>query len=389
VICVTQNSIDVRGDARPALTSLRFIGALLVFLTHAAFLSPFADAALAGNFADLTHNAGHLGVSFFFVLSGFVLTWAAGAGDSLRGFYRRRIVKIVPNHLVVFIGAVGVMTLIGASIGLFPYILNLFVAQAWVWDFQTAAQSPNSPTWSLGVEVFFYALFPLFYLLVRRIRHDRVWFWWAATGVAILAIPIIVVALTPSGPPSPAFEGGTWLQQKALLFFPVTRLPDFFIGMLTARLVQEKRFVKIGTGSAAALVAAVYVLGLFLPRVYAFAGLWAFPVALLIGAAATRDPSKPGLLESRPAIWAGEASYAFFLVHLPLLMLVLHLTGGAKMGVGAGILFLLGMTALCLVVSRLLFVVVERPAMRRWSRPKSTAPTSTPAAAEPSQPTSA
>lgn len=376
---MTQDSIDVRGDTRPALTSLRFVAALLVFVSHAAFLSPFANAAVAEGFGAVAHNAGHLGVSFFFVLSGFVLTWSAGAGDSLRSFYRRRFVKIIPNHLVVFAPAVGLMFLIGAGIGLAPFLLNLFLLQAWVWDFELAAQSPNSPTWSLGVEVLFYALFPLFYLVVRRIRHDRVWFWWVATGLLVLAIPLVVGAVTPSGPPSPAFEGGTWVQQKALLFFPITRLPDFLIGILTARLVQERRFVKIGLGWAMALTAVVYGAGLFVPRIYAFAGLWAFPVALLVGAAAARDPRRPGLLESRPAVWAGEASYAFFLVHLPLLLFVLAMIGGlpptgAKMGTVPGVLFILGMAVVSLLVSRLLFVTVERPAMQRWARSRRTGP---------------
>jgi hypothetical protein len=58
VICVTQDSIDVRGAARPALTSLRFVAALLVFVTHAAYASPFANAAVGGGFEAVAHNAG-------------------------------------------------------------------------------------------------------------------------------------------------------------------------------------------------------------------------------------------------------------------------------------------------------------------------------------------
>ncbi|WP_304454031.1 acyltransferase [Nocardiopsis sp. YSL2] len=382
---MTPDSIDVRGDARPALTSLRFVAALLVFITHIAFLSPFANPAVAGGFSTVAHDAGYLGVSFFFVLSGFVLTWSARAGDPVLGFYRRRFMKIVPNHLVVFLPAVAVVFVIGLGMQIYPILVNyLFLLQAWVWNFEFAAQSPNSPTWSLGVEVFFYAVFPLFYVLVRRIRRDRVWLWWVATGLLILAIPVVVGAVTPSEPASPAFDGGTWLQQKLLLFFPVTRLPDFVLGMLTARLVQERRFVGIGLGWSAALTVAVYTAALFLPHIYAFAGLWAFPVALLIGASASRDPRRPGLLESRPAVWAGEASYAFYLVHLPLMMLALFAVGRlhpdsaagpfAKMGTVAGILFILGLAAVTLLVSRLLFVAVERPAMRRWARPRSEGP---------------
>ncbi|WP_340686940.1 acyltransferase [Amycolatopsis coloradensis] len=376
---MTQESIEVRGGARPALTSLRFFGALLVFITHAAYLAPFASVALAGGFIFIGINAGHFGVSLFFVLSGFVLTWSTGAGVRWRDFYRRRFMRIIPSHLVVFVPAL-VVTLLVAGIGLFPLLFNyLFLLQAWVWDFGFASQSPNPPTWTLGVEIFFYALFPLFYMLVRRIRHNRVWHWWVATGLLVLAITIVVGAILPSGPPSPAFPSGTWLQHKALLFFPVTRLPDFVIGMLTARLVQEGRFLKIGVGWAMAFTTVVYVATLFLPPIYGYSGMWAFPAALLIGAAATRDPRRPGLLESRPALWAGETTYAFYLVHLPLLLFALYVAGngslaGAKMGTVPGILFLLGMFVVSLLVARLLFVTVERPAMRRWGRSRRTGP---------------
>nr|AGO97170.1 acyltransferase [Streptomyces sp. CNT-179] len=376
---MTQDSIDVRGDARPALTSLRFVAALLVFITHIAFLAPFANPAISESFSTIAHDAGYLGVSFFFVLSGFVLTWSARVGDRVRDFYRRRFMKIVPNHLVVFGPAVAVTFVIGLGMGVVPILVNyLFLLQAWVWNFEFAAQSPNSPTWSLGVEVFFYAVFPLFYLLVRRIRRERVWSWWVVSGLIILAIPFVVGAVTPSGPASPAFDGGTWLQQKLLLFFPITRLPEFVLGMLTARLVQERRFVGIGLGWSTVLCVVVYIVALFLPHIYAFAGLWAFPVALLIGAAASRDPRKPGLLESRPVVWAGEASYAFYLIHLPLMLLALFVVGRlqpdgpegpfAKMGTIPAILFILGLVIVTLLVSRLLFIAVERPAMRRWAR---------------------
>jgi peptidoglycan/LPS O-acetylase OafA/YrhL len=380
VICVTQYSIDARGDARPALTSLRLFGALLVFITHAAYLAPFANAQLAHDFTFIGINGGHFGVSLFFVLSGFVLTWSTGAGYRLRDFYRRRFLRILPNHLVTFLPALGVTLLIGATIGLGPLLVNyLFLLQGWVTDQTFGAPSPNPVTWTLGVEILFYALFPLFFLLVRRIRRDRVWHWWVATGLLVLATTVVVGAILPSGPPSPLFPSGTWAQHKALLFFPITRLPDFFIGMLTARLVQEKRFPKIKVGWAAAIAIAVYALTTaFLPPYYGFSGVFAFPAALLVGAAATRDRSRPGFLESRPALWLGETTYAFYLVHLPLLSLGLFvaakvLPGGAKMGVVPGILFMLVMMGVALVVARLLYITVERPAMRRWGRSRRTA----------------
>ena len=372
---MTQYSIDARGDARPALTSLRLFGALLVFITHAAYLSPFANATLAHDFTFIGINGGHFWVSLFFVLIGFVLTWSTGAGYRLRDFYRRRFLRILPNHFVVFLPALGVTLLLGATIGIAPLLVNyLFLLPGWVTDQAFGAPSPNPVTWKLGVEIFFYVLFPLPFRAFLPIPHDRVWQWWVATGLLVLAVTVVVGAILPSGPPSPLFPAGTWAQHKALLFFPITRLPDVFIGMLTARLVQEKRFPKIKVGWAAAIAVAVYAFTTaFLPAYYGFSGMFAFPAALLVGAAASRDRSRPGFLESRPALWLGETTYAFYLVHLPLLSLGLFvaakvLPGGVKMGVVPGILFMLVMMGVALVVARLLYITVERPAMLRWGR---------------------
>ncbi len=81
----------------PSLTGLRFIAAALVFAFHSSLtnfpLSPFADEDVAHGYEWLFSKAGWIGVSFFFILSGFVLTWSSRGGDTLTSFWRRRLAE--------------------------------------------------------------------------------------------------------------------------------------------------------------------------------------------------------------------------------------------------------------------------------------------------------
>jgi peptidoglycan/LPS O-acetylase OafA/YrhL len=88
-----------------SITGARFIAAGLVFIFHIATCGIFVGSVASG-LTTVTKSAGTIGVSFFFVLSCFVLTWSARPGDTYTGFMRRRLVKIYPNHLVTFCLAV-------------------------------------------------------------------------------------------------------------------------------------------------------------------------------------------------------------------------------------------------------------------------------------------
>src|SRR5215470_16314732 len=94
----------MRKPELPALTGIRFYAALIVFLSHLP-LVPGADS-LAGR--RLLFNAGVVGVSFFFVLSGFILTYnyvdifrhRLPARD-YKKFVWDRLTKIYPVHLAI------------------------------------------------------------------------------------------------------------------------------------------------------------------------------------------------------------------------------------------------------------------------------------------------
>ena len=83
----------------PSLTGLRFAAAFLVFGFH-AHIEGIVAAGATRDVMDWVFGPGAAGVSFFFVLSGFVLTWSVRPGETAWRFWRRRIAKIYPNHAV-------------------------------------------------------------------------------------------------------------------------------------------------------------------------------------------------------------------------------------------------------------------------------------------------
>jgi peptidoglycan/LPS O-acetylase OafA/YrhL len=100
-------------------------------------------------------GVGRFGVDFFFVLSGFVLTWSYRPGRSRGRFYWLRFARVWPLHLVTFLLAIA---LIGGG-PWFSALLNVLLLQSWA-PFSEVYGAFNTPSWTLSVEAFFYLLFP-------------------------------------------------------------------------------------------------------------------------------------------------------------------------------------------------------------------------------------
>ncbi|NEB77119.1 acyltransferase [Streptomyces sp. SID14478] len=357
----------------PSLTGLRFLAALLVFLTHSTVLANplqptapvgfFADHDIAGPLADLAGKAGAIGVSFFFVLSGFVLTWSATPGDRATAFWRRRGLKIYPNHVVTWALA---MLLFASATPVHAWLSNLFLVHGFSNRIENL-QSVNWPAWSLCAELLFYALFPLLVLAVRRIPETRLWLWAAGTAGGVVA----VAALTPLVPGGADTGHGLTLNQYWFSYmFPPPRLFEFALGMVLARIVAAGRWPRIGLLPAAALFAGGYWLANVAPPPYYFSATTIVPVALVIGAAAASDlRGDDGWLGSRPMVWLGNVSFAFYMVQVLVVFYARReLLGAHTYGVAAALGLYAALFLANLLAAWLLHSLVERPVVRRWGR---------------------
>ncbi|WP_438489089.1 acyltransferase family protein [Streptomyces sp. S186] len=364
-----------------SLTGLRFLALLPVFLTHAAFEGVFNDAKLSWGFLDGMGSTGYTAVSFFFVLSGFVITWSYRSTDTARKFWRRRFFRVFPNHLVAYVFTVALMVAVGSAFDVPGMLAQLFLLQAWVPD-PLFIDTGNTVTWSLGADVAFYALFPLLFVLVHRIRPTRLWYWAGALVLVVVALPTVALSVLPDSPVMPV-GGASRAQYWFTYFFPLSRAVECVIGMVFARIVLTGKWIRLPVTAAAALVVAAYVLAQYVPFLYRLSAVPVVPLALLTAALAVADAEGRGtFLGGRHMVWLGELSFAFYLVHQPILAYG-HILVSARNDRGevvprtwdtpAGIALIAGSFVLSMALAWLLHNGVEKPAMRRWSRPRSTA----------------
>ena len=177
-------TLDRRPPRRPKLpilTSLRFFAAAEVIIYHFGRMTDvdlvtyyFGNdlTSFPGSFLQIATTAGHEAVTFFFVLSGFILTYVYAGSNESQGFATRksdfwwaRFARLAPTfYLGLLLSAPFLLysAFVMHSLALPRLIASLLLAptflQAW-WP--PVVYLWNFPAWSLSVEFLFYALFPL------------------------------------------------------------------------------------------------------------------------------------------------------------------------------------------------------------------------------------
>ena len=343
----------------PSLTGLRWVAAFLVFVFHTA------GWGLATSLWWHWAHFGFIGVSFFFVLSGVVLTWSARPGQSARRFYWRRFARIYPSHFVT--GAIAIalyLFVMPPHKALWAGLLALALLHAWV-PLPGVYSAANGVSWSLSCEAFFYALFPgITGIFARVSRRSR---------VAIVAV-VLAVCSTAAVVGSLA-AGGRY--DTALYMSPVVRTGEFVLGVAIGLTLREGWVPRVRVGLAwaatsVAVAAALWVgwlLGWPVPRGLADV-LTVGPLALVLVAYAGRDlTGRRTMMAQRWAVYLGQISFAFYLVHQLVLDLVLkRLLPMVHPSVGSLLWRATLALALSLLAAMALHHLVELPGQRLLTR---------------------
>ncbi len=364
------SSPDLQRSARlPSLTGLRFLAALLVFTFHTTWQTRFIEGTAGDALGSVFGNAGFYGVTFFFVLSGFVLTWAARPDDTAPRVWRRRVVKIFPNHLVTFVAAGALMLLTAQRFTPIGTIANLFLLQSWIPDI-TILNTMNSVSWSLSCELLFYLSFPLLHRVLNRVPVRGLWITGGVLAALTLVAPLVSTYLI-GGTPLPFISDGTLSFEQIwfVYFFPPVRAIEFVLGMIAARLVLEGAWPRLGLSVTLPLVVVGYVVTSSVPYLFGVAGTAALWLTPLVAAACRADLHGTfSPFRGRVLFRLGELSFAFYLVHR-LVVTYVHqwLVADRHLGplIGAGLLLLT--FAVAMAIAYALFTWVEVPAVRRFS----------------------
>ena len=391
----------VRGARLPSLTGMRWWAALAVFVLHTVVFLPVYPFYGSDTYWTIAKavpmQVGAAGVTFFFVLSGFIMLWTRRPGDTPRAFIWRRVKKIYPTHLV----AVATLVLVlPVPLGkLVTWLPTTALVQTW-WPNWTSLGGLNIPAWSLCSEMLFYLTFPFLVPLIERIA-DRLLP--MAIGVMFALIVALhtcyylfadgykgtgnmfgarmAVAADGTLPTTtreygynadPAFfahdflgyaDHGYWLSY----YFPLSRLPEFFLGVLVARLVISGRWRNTRLWWPLAALAVSFAATSWVPSNFSMSVLILLPTAAVIATACVRDATgHRGLNATGPMVWLGDISYAFYLMQYPVMVIVVkYLLAGHAVGFTGWLCAVALCFVLSLVAAGLVYEFVDKPITRR------------------------
>jgi peptidoglycan/LPS O-acetylase OafA/YrhL len=318
-------------DSKPhyaLLDGLRGVAALLVVWYHI-----FEGYAFAGGTMITTVNHGYLAVDFFFMLSGFVVSYAyddrLGKSLTLKNFFKRRLIRL---HPMVVMGAIvgliayciqGCVQWDGTQVSVTNILISLLLGMLLIPVFPGAAHDVrgngemfplNGPGWSLFFEYIGNILYALF---IRRFSNKVLIFWTIFTGVGLGMFSIFDVAGYGS-------IGIGWSMDAVNFFGGLFRMIfPFSMGMLLARNFRPLK-IKGAFWICSLILAVLFHVPYIEGTSFHFNGLFEFitiagifPVVLLLGASGTTTDK----ITAKISKFLGEISFPLYMVHYPVMYL--------------------------------------------------------------------
>lgn len=326
------------------LTSLRFFFAFFVFLSHLQGLK--SDNPLYNWFVRNIFFEGYIGVSFFFILSGFVISYSndlkisKNKFDTIR-FYKARFFRLYPLYLLTML----ICAMSIANISWSTWLINIFAVQSFLPTINN--HIINAPSWSISNEFFFYFSFPFIFPFINKYKTTSI--------LLLITSSIILFSLSLKVPDN---------YIKFIYYInPFSRLLDFSLGILLYhffKYINSKNHKKL-TRSTWEYLAILLLIVFFLPhnaipRMYRFSVYYWVPMSAIILIFAFEKGSVSKLLQNKLLVYLGEISFSFYMIHLFVITKMLPLLGDSN---PIATIFIILLATL--VFSILLFEYFEKP----------------------------
>ncbi len=332
------------------LTFLRFIAAIAIVIYHYGLsVAPFHCSEISFLFRQA-----NIGVSFFYILSGFVmmLAYAHKSPIDAKQFLWNRFVRIYPVYFLALIGVCLFFFYVQVPISGKDFILSLFCLQAWV---PSAALSINKPGWSISVEVLFYCVFPF------MLHH----FYTKKSSIPYTILGILVIfLLSQLGFHYFLHTYPIHSNQELhhfIYYFPLLHINEFLVGtfcgwyFLKYQKTSERNYdILIVLLFSMIIVLLKFPLGLHYHN-----GLMAVLFAPLLITISANKGIITRLLNKKPLLFLGEISYGIYVWQYPVFIM------GNKLGKRIGFqttapIFYFNLLLL-LIVASISFLYFEKP----------------------------
>jgi peptidoglycan/LPS O-acetylase OafA/YrhL len=335
----------------PQLTGIRGLAASLVLFWH---LREYRDGVFVHfGFLDPFPSYGYLGVDVFFLLSGFILSYAYGEWfvrrldpEKLFRFFLARLARLYPIHILSLLLMLAAATAGHALFHFTPHndasytlpsvVTNLFLVQEW---FRTwlGTGSPNPVAWSISVEMASYLLFPFALALSSRLPR-----WWPFAGFAITYLVLLVFDVRL-----------------------VKGVAEFYFGFSAYALLNTYKCPSLPRWATLAALVVPFLVAYFARTVIWIVLLPLFCLAVT-GIAYNGNDWLSRIARSRPVLYLGEISYSLYMMQWFVWVLFKHALPHVFPWINGHPWLLIAAAALViLAVSSATYRYVEMPG-RRW-----------------------
>jgi len=306
-----------------ALTFFRFVAVVIVVIFHFGRDATGFGGVLA---------AGPQMVTFFFVLSGFVMALSYLHKDCFNAgsYWWARISRIMPVYLLA-LGLTLVLSLIyirDREVRLTSLILNLTLLQSW---FSPHPLSINPPGWALSVEAFFYFTFPFILSAIKKYNLSP-------TKMAAFSLLLwVVTQAILSGALSNGFYSGfPSFSHDLIYYFPLSHFCSFLLGIsggmwfIAGKYRVKNIYLSIALVGGAALLLIFFLnnesqLVKYLGFQVAFCSSFYGPLFLIFIISISMCQSKlTSLLSAKPLVLLGETSYSLYILQEPAWRIYVH-----------------------------------------------------------------